>query len=81
MVEKGIDISNNRPKQLTKEMIDSVDMVIAMVDKEFCPDYLLASKKVKFWDVEDPRHGDLDVHRKARDEIERRVKNLIKEIG
>lgn len=80
MKEKGIDISMNRPKLLTTQMIGEADKVITMgcsVEK-FCPAPLL--KNVTDWKLEDSKGKPIETVRKIRDEIETKVKNLIEEI-
>ncbi len=79
MKEKGIDISMNKPKLLTMKMAEDADLVITMgcsVEK-FCPAPLL--RNVTDWGLEDPKNRPIEKVREIRDEIERKVKNLIEE--
>ena len=79
MKEKGIDISQNKPKLLTTRMIEEADKVISMgcsVEK-FCPAPLL--KKVVDWQLEDPKDKPIEDIRKIRDQIETKVQKLIAE--
>jgi len=80
MLEVGIDVSQKRTKQLTKETVDSVDKIIVMIEREHCPKYLLDSDKEVFWNIEGPRSSDLDFHRKIRDQIKEKVERLINEL-
>ena len=80
MLEGGIDLSNNTPKQLTEERVNVADKIVAIVSKDLWPDYLSKSKKVEFWDIPDPRGTDLEFHRKVIDDIKNKVKILVKEI-
>jgi len=80
MKEKGFDISMNKPKLLTTQMIEEADKVITMgcsVEK-FCPAPLL--KNVIDWKLEDPKGKPIETVRKIRDEIETKVHALIAEI-
>jgi protein-tyrosine-phosphatase len=80
MREKGIDISRNQPKLLTPKMAEEVDKIITMgcsVEK-ICPAPLL--KNVIDWGLEDPKDKPIEKVRQIRDEIERRVLELISEI-
>lgn len=80
MKEKGIDISNNKPKLLTIKMVEEADRVISMgcsVEK-FCPAPLL--KNVVDWQLEDPKDKPIEIVRRIRDEIETKVQKLIAEI-
>ena len=78
--EKGIDISKNKPKLITTQMVQETDMVIVMgCDPQgFCPAPLL--KKVVDWNIEDPKGKPLEKVREIRDKIEGKVKKLIEEI-
>ena len=77
MKEKGIDVSENRPKMLTLEMINAASLVITMgcSVEEVCPRPMLAQmqKKLVDWDLADPKRKPLVEVRKIRDEIEERV--------
>ena len=80
MEEKGIDISSNRPKMLTNEMIIQASLVVTMgcSVEEVCPKPMLAKmqKKLVDWNVEDPKGKTVEQVRKIRDEIERKVAGL-----
>ena len=77
MLEEGIDVSKNKVKTITKKMVENADKIIVMCKKEECPDFLLDSKKVTFWDVEDPFAMDLEGIRKNRDIIKEKVLSII----
>ena len=81
MQEKGIDISENRPKLLNTKMIEKADMVIVMGcgAEGFCPAPLL--KKIVDWELEDPKGKSVEKVRQIRDQIERKVLKLISELG
>ena len=82
MKEKGIDISKNKPKMLTAEMINRASVVFTMgcSVESVCPRPMLAQmqKKLVDWDLEDPKGKPLADVRKIRNEIERRVEGLAK---
>ena len=77
MLEKDIDISKNKPKKLTSEMLKGVDAVITMgcSVQDVCPVPLL--KNVEDWHLEDPKGKPIEKIREIRDEIERRVVELL----
>jgi protein-tyrosine-phosphatase len=79
MREKGIDLSADRPKLVTNQMVQEADMVIVMgcSAEGFCPAPLL--HKVVDWEIEDPKGKPIEKVREIRDEIENRVKTLINE--
>ena len=80
MKEVGIDISKQKSKELTDEMIRESDNVVNMgcMDKNFCPTIWLP--KVIEWNLEDPKGKSIEKVREIRDEIEKRVKELVAEI-
>ncbi|MDG6954669.1 MAG: arsenate reductase ArsC [Nitrososphaerota archaeon] len=80
MSELGLDLSHNKPKMLSMDMIDQADVVITMgcsVEK-VCPRPMLSrmQKKVVDWGLDDPKGMPLPEVRRIRDEIERRVGEL-----
>lgn len=81
MREKGIDLSTNRPKLITNQMVQEADMIIVMgcSAQGFCPAPLL--NKVTDWGIEDPKDKPIEKVRAIRDEIEGRVKKLIEEMN
>lgn len=80
MKEKGIDLSQNEPKLLTKEMIERASMVVTMgcSIEQACPRPILDQMKVKLidWHLPDPKGKSIDEVRKIRDDIERQVASL-----
>ena len=80
MKEVGIDISKQKSKELTDEMIRDSDNVVNMgcMNKNFCPTIWLP--KVIEWSMEDPKGQSIEKVRQIRDEIEERIKKLVAEI-
>ena len=83
MRELGIDISNQRSKDLTEDMIRNATTVVNMGcmdnNNNFCPTLYLP--KVIDWGLEDPKGKPIEKVREIRDEIERRVRQLAAEIN
>jgi arsenate reductase len=77
MLEKGFDLSKNKPKLITGQMVQEADAIIVMgcSAQGFCPAPLL--NKVTDWGIEDPKGKPIEKVREIRDEIERKVKTLI----
>jgi len=77
MKEKGIDISNNKPKLLTFPMTQDADLVVTMGcnDQGICPGPFF--KPTIDWQLEDPKGKPIEKVREIRDDIERHVKKLI----
>lgn len=78
MAEEGIDISAETPKVLTVEAVQASDVVITMGCGDTCP--IFPGKRYLDWKVDDPAGQDLDVVRRIRDEIRKRVEDLIGEL-
>jgi protein-tyrosine-phosphatase len=78
MREIGIDISSKRPKALTLEILDGADRVITMgcSVEGVCPATLVPTED---WQLEDPEGQPIEKVRAIRDEIEAKVKILIRE--
>lgn len=82
MREVGIDISTNKPKILSNEMIDRASIIINMgcMDSDSCPAALLKTNKtMQDWGIEDPKGKSISKMRKIRDQIERKVLDLIRQ--
>jgi arsenate reductase (thioredoxin) len=78
MAEDGIDIAAERPKILTAEAVKASDVVITMGCGDSCPYY--PGKRYEDWVFDDPAGQDLDHVRPIRNQIRRRVENLIGEL-
>ncbi|MGM9466379.1 arsenate reductase ArsC [Streptomyces murinus] len=78
MAESGIDISAEIPKVLTAEAVQSSDVVITMGCGDTCP--VFPGKRYLDWQLPDPAGQGVAAVRPIRDEIERRVRNLLTEI-
>jgi protein-tyrosine-phosphatase len=81
MREVGIDISGNRLKALTMEMVEKADRMITMgcgaEAGAVCPASFIETED---WALEDPEGKSLEEVRKIRDEIEERVIKLLNEL-
>lgn len=79
--EIGIDISKQRSKDLSEDMMRNSDKIINMgcMDKNFCPTLFIP--KVIDWGIEDPKDKPIERVRETRDEIESRIKELATDIS
>jgi len=77
MAELGIDISEQSPKALTQEMVDSSTRRISMGCgvQESCPAW---ARPDEDWDLDDPYHQPIEVVRRIRDQIRERVETLVR---
>lgn len=81
MLEVGLDISTQKPKLLTPEMIADASIVFTMgcSVEDVCPAPTFAKmrKKLVDWNLPDPKGKSLEEVRRIRDEIEGRVRGLV----
>lgn len=80
MLEKGIDISEQRIDLLNTEMVKRVDRIVVLCDKKLCPQFLLSSGKTIFREVQDPHQQSKVAIRQIRDQIESIILELIEDI-
>jgi arsenate reductase (thioredoxin) len=81
MAEMGIDLYASRatPKKLTDAAVKSSDVVITMGCGDECPYY--PGKRYLDWKLDDPAGQGVDAVRPIRDDIDRRVRSLLVELG
>ena len=77
MREEGVDVSGQRVKLITKEIVDSVERIIVLCKRERCPDFLLHSPKAIFWNIDDPYQMNIEDMRLIRDEIKMKAAALL----
>lgn len=75
MREVGIDMSAEVPKILTTEAVQESDVVITMGCGDECPYF--PGKRYEDWKLEDPAGQGVESVREIRDDIKRRVEELI----
>ena len=75
MGELGIDVSEKRPKRLTRELAEWADVVVTMGCGDACP--YIPGKRYIDWDLPDPKGLPLEQVREIRDDITRRVAGLV----
>jgi protein-tyrosine-phosphatase len=76
MKELGIDISKQKSKILTEDMIRNAAVRVNMgcMEKESCPSLFIHN--LLEWGMEDPKGKPIEKVREIRDEIEQRVRQL-----
>jgi protein-tyrosine-phosphatase len=78
MAEKGMDVSGEVPKLLADSAVREADVVITMGCGDACPFY--PGKRYEDWELDDPAGKDIEQVRPIRDEIEKRVRQLLAEL-
>lgn len=76
MREIDIDISARRPRLLTDDLAEQADVVVTMGCGDACP--YIPGKRYVDWDLPDPTGQAVDAVRGIRDDIARRVEELVR---
>jgi arsenate reductase (thioredoxin) len=79
MRELGIDVADRTPRLLTRELAEEADVVVTMGCGDECP--YIPGKRYIDWDLPDPKGRPLDEVRATRDDIARRVDELLIRMG
>ena len=85
MKEIGVDISSRTSDPISKFLSENIDIVITVCDNadKACPSFRSNAERVH-WSIKDPFKGwtsdsdDLVNFRKTRDDLAKRIKNLLK---
>jgi protein-tyrosine-phosphatase len=78
MAEAGIDIADQFPKPWTDEVIRAADVIVTMGCGDACP--IFPGKRYEDWEVEDPAGASVEDVRPIRDDIEARVRKVLREL-
>jgi arsenate reductase len=78
MAELGVDVAGRRPHKLSREDAEWADVVVTMGCGDKCP--YIPGKRYLDWDLPDPKGQAIEAVRATRDEIERRVTELVAEL-
>ena len=79
--EVDIDISKQRPKDITEDMMRNSSKIVNMgcMKKDWCPTVFVPN--LVDWGIEDPKGKSIEKVREIRDEIEVRVKDVITKLA
>jgi arsenate reductase (thioredoxin) len=78
MREIGVDVSDRRPRLLTRELAEHADVVVTMGCGDECP--YVPGKRYIDWDLPDPAGRPIDEVRSIREDIAGRVEELVAEL-
>ncbi|HUG86102.1 MAG TPA: arsenate reductase ArsC [Euzebya sp.] len=78
MAEVGVDIAGQQPRTWSQADLESTDVVITMGCGDACP--ILPGKRYLDWELADPAGKDVESVRPIRDEIQRRVRGLLRDL-
>lgn len=79
MAEVGIDIAHQQPRRWTDEIVEAADVVVTMGCGDTCPYF--PGKRYETWELADPAGLGVEAVRPIRDDIERKVRALLVELG
>ncbi|MFB4294668.1 arsenate reductase ArsC [Nonomuraea sp. ATR24] len=79
MHERGIDITGEFPKPWTSEIVQAADVVVTMGCGDACPVY--PGRRYLDWGLDDPEGKTSEQIRPIPDDIERRVRALLADLG
>jgi arsenate reductase len=78
MRERGIELAHRVPRKLERSDAEWADVVVTMGCGDACP--YIAGKRYIDWQLQDPHGQPLQRVREIRDEIGRRVDELLREL-
>jgi arsenate reductase (thioredoxin) len=79
MAEVGIDISGGIPRKLDWDLAQGADVIVTMGCGDACP--VFPGRRYEDWKLKDPAGLGVGAVRPIRDEIERRVRELLTELA
>ncbi|MPZ00501.1 MAG: arsenate reductase ArsC [Actinophytocola sp.] len=78
LAEWGLDITAEVPTTLSTDDVEAADVVITMGCGDTCP--VFPGKRYLDWQLDDPAGQGVDSVRKIRDDVDRRVRELLAEL-
>jgi len=78
MAEVGVDLGDEVPVMLQTEAVENADVVITMGCGDACP--VFPGKRYLDWELSDPAGRPIEEVRTIRDDIDRRVADLVAEL-
>ena len=79
LAERGLSTDDHTPSLLTHDSVRDSDVVITMGCGETCP--VFPGKRYEDWPVEDPKGQDVETVRRIVDDVDRRVRALLEDLG
>jgi len=79
MREVGVDVSAQVPTMLTTELAHWADVVVTMGCGDACP--VIPGKRYIDWELPDPKDMPIENVREVRDDIDGRVRELVRTLG
>ena len=77
--ERGLSTDGEHPRLLTVEDVAAADLVVTMGCGEACP--AVPGTAVEDWPLDDPSGRDVDTVRRIVDEVDQRVRELVRRLS
>lgn len=78
LAERGIELGQPYPKPLTDTVVRAADVIVTMGCGDACP--VFPGKRYEDWEIEDPAGQSIDGVRDIRDDLQRRVSALLRDV-
>lgn len=75
--EEGIEWNGKVRTQLSPEILEGVDRIIVMSEREHIPDYLQNHPKMIYWEIADLKETPIEFHREIRNKLKKLVEENI----
>ena len=79
LAERGIELAEAYPKPLSDDVLHAADVIVTMGCGDECPYF--PGKRYEDWDVPDPEGATIEEARDIRDDIQRRVTDLLRDLA
>jgi arsenate reductase len=79
LAEIGIEAGDHVPRELDLDEVRAVDAVVSTCGEEACPVTPPGTKRI-YWDLPDPKNLPIEQVRTIRDDIHRRVEQLVADL-
>jgi arsenate reductase len=77
MNEIGVDLWHRKRRGISKAMLAKYDQIVVMAEPSTIPKYLHNHPNAVYWDIPDPRFKGIDATRDTRDELKRKIVELL----
>lgn len=80
MDELGHSITGMFRKLTDQTLLDEADLVISFKPYDELPDIAQHHPNIRYWNIPDPRQQSIEFHREVRDNVKRKVDQLVAEL-
>jgi len=77
MEDHNLQLRNNTMKKVSIELLNEADLAVSMAEEPFIPDFIRNSKKVIWWNINNPTFVDRTVAEETYKQIHKLTKDLI----